>query len=254
MFFYMKSIYYQIPYGESKNMKATQRLLYKSFFAVFLLFAIYGCQTTNNAVTSEPPVAGLTSDKAESEERIAPHTSAVEKDVSATATDETGTTAGKEAEIMKKFGNNFLGRLQGHGAAMLTDPSSGKEAVAKDKPEADLAVKSVVAENRPYIEIEKQLYGKWINKLETESYDFHDNGTVIIVTEGQRGNAVKLNGNYKIVEADRIKFDFRNDSMASRRPPSYFKVSVSENAFSLTDEPRKKGEPDGPTTKYNRVE
>ena len=238
-------------------MKVTQRLLYKSFFAVFLLFVVYGCQTTNNAVTSEPPVAGLTSDKAESEERIAPHTSAVEKEASAPSTkvtDKTGTTAEKEAEMMEKFGNNFLGRLQGHGAAMLTDPSSGKEAVAKDKPEADLAVKSVVAENRPYIEIEKQLYGKWINKLETESYDFHDNGTVIIITEGQRENTVKLNGNYKIVKADRIKFDFRNDSIASRRPPSYFKVSVSENAFSLTDEPRKKGGPDGSTTVYNRLE
>jgi hypothetical protein len=232
-------------------MKATQRLLYKSFFAVFLLFVVYGCQTTNNAVISEPPVAGLTSDKAESEERIASQSSTVEKDVSATsatATDETGTTAGKEAEIMEKFGNNFLGRLQGHGAAMLTGPSSEKEAVAKDK------LKSVVAENRPYIEIEKQLYGKWINKLETESYDFHDNGTVIIVTEGSRGNTVKLNGSFMIVEADRIKIGFRSDSFSGRRPPSYFKVSVSENAFSLTDEPKKKGGPDGPTTEYNRVE
>ncbi len=238
-------------------MKVTLKLLYKSFFAVFLLFAAYGCQTTNNAVTSEPLVAELTPDKTESEERIVPQTSTVENEASATsatATDETGTTAGKEAEMMEKFGNNFLGRLRGHGAAILTDPSSEKEAIAKDKPEADLAVKSVVAENRPYIEIEKQLYGKWINKLETESYDFHDNGTVTIVTEGPRGNSVKLNGNYQIIEADRIKFDFRDDSVASRRPPSYFKVSVSENAFSLTDEPRKKDGPDGPTTKYNRVE
>jgi hypothetical protein len=210
---------------------------------MFLLFAIYGCQTTNNAVTSETPVV--------------PQTSMVEKEASTasvTATNDTGTKAMEEAAHMKKFGNNFLGRLRGHGAAMLTAPSGMKEAVAKDKPEADLAVKSVVAENRPYIEIEKQLYGKWINKLETESYDFHDNGTVIIVTEGQRENTVKLNGNYKIVKADRIKFDFRNDSIASRRPPSYFKVSVSENAFSLTDEPRKKGGPDGPTTVYNRLE
>ncbi|MDP6923866.1 MAG: hypothetical protein R2568_02285 [Candidatus Scalindua sp.] len=238
-------------------MKVTQRLLYKSFFAVFLLFAVYGCQTTNNAVTSEPPVADFESDKAESGEHIDSQASTVEKDASATsatATDEAGTTAGNEAKIMEKFGNNFLGRLQGHGGSMLTGASSEKEAVAKDKPEADLAVKSVVAENRPYIEIERQLYGKWINKLETESYDFHDNGTVLIVTEGSRGTTMKLNGNYKIVEADRIKFDFRNDSVASRRPPSYFKVSVSESEFSLTDEPREKDGLVGPTTKYNRVE
>ena len=242
-------------------MKATQRLLYKSFFAVFLLFVVYGCQTTNNAVTSEPPVAELTSDKteynAEPVERIASLTDTVEKEASATsatATEKTGTTAEKEAEIMKKFGNNFLRRLQGHGGAMLTDTSGEKKAVSQNKPVADLAAKSAVTENRPYIGIEKQLYGKWINKLETESYDFHDNGTVIIVIEGPRGKTMKLNGNYKIVEADRIKFDFRKDSVASRRPPSYFKVSISENAFSLTDEPTKKGGPDGSTTTYNRVE
>jgi len=218
-------------------MKVTQKLLYKSFFAVFLLFAIYGCQTTNNAVTSEAPVV--------------PQTSMVEKEASTasvTATNDTSTEAMEEAAHMKKFGNNFLGRLQGHGAAMLTGPSDEKEAVAKDK------LKSVVAENKPYIEIEKQLYGKWINKLETESYDFHDNGTVIIVTEGSRGNTVKLNGNFMIVEADRIKIGFRSDSFSGRRPPSYFKISVSENQFSLTDEPKKKGGPDGPTTEYNRVE
>ena len=238
-------------------MKVTQRLLYKSFFAVLLLFVVYGCQTTNNAVTSEPPVAELTSDKTESVDRIASQTNTVEKEesaTSATATDETGTTAGKETEIMKKFGNNFLGRLQGHGGAMLSGPSGEKETVNPDKPIADLANKPADTENRPHIEMEKKLYGKWINKLETESYDFHDDGTVIIVIEGPREKTMKLNGNFMIVGADRIKIDFRNDTFASRRPPSYFKVSISENEFSLTDEPRKKDEPDGPTTKYNRVE
>ncbi len=231
-------------------MKVTQRLLFKSFSAVLLLFAVYGCQTTNNAVTSEPPVADLTSDitesGAESAERIVSQTNTVEKDVSTTSL-----TAEKEAEIMKKFGNNFIGRLKGHGGAMV---SGEKEAVNQDKPVADLAVKPAVIENRPYIGIEKKLYGKWINKLETESYDFHDDGTVTIIIEGSREKTMKLKGNFMIVGADRIKIDFRNDSFASRRPPSYFKISISENQFSLTDEPKKKGEPDGPTTKYNRVE
>jgi len=117
-----------------------------------------------------------------------------------------------------------------------------------------LAVKPAGTEKRPYIEMEKQLYGRWINKLETESYDFHGDGTVVIVIEGPRERTMKLTGNFMIVEADRIKIDFRNDTFASRRPPSYFKVSISENEFSLTDEPKKKGGPDGPTTKYNRVE
>jgi len=236
-------------------MKVTQRLLYKSFFAVLLLFAVYGCQTTNNAVTSEPPVAGLTSDKTESVEHIAPQTNTVVKEAFATATEGTGTTVGKETEIMEKFGNYLIGRLSGHGGgAMPLDAAAEKEAVVQDKQVTDLAVKPAGTEKRPYIEIEKQLYGRWINKLETESYDFHGDGTVIIVISGPRGNTMKLNGNFVIVEADRIKIDFRNDTFASRRPPSYFKVSISENEFSLTDEPSKKGEPDGPTTKYNRVE
>ncbi len=235
-------------------MKVTQRLLYKSFFAVFLLFAVYGCQTTNNAVTSEPPVTELTSDitesGAESAERIVSQTNTVEKDVSTTSL-----TAEKEAEMMKKFGNYFIGRMSGHGGgAMPSDAAAEKEAVVQDKQVTDLAVKPAGTENRLYIEIERQLYGKWINKLETESYDFHDDGTVTIIIEGPRERTMKLNGNFMIVGADRIKIDFRNDTFASRRPPSYFKVSISENAFSLTDEPKKKGEPDGPSTTYNRVE
>ena len=239
-------------------MKVTQRLLYKSFFAVLLLFAVYGCQTTNNAVTSEPPVAELTSDKTESEERIVFQAKTVEKEASAiseTVTEEAGTTARKETEAMEKFGNYLIGRLSGHGGgAMPSDAAAEKEAVVQDKQVTDLAVKPAGTEKRPYIEMEKQLYGRWINKLETESYDFHGDGTVTIVIEGPREKTMKLNGNFMIVEADRIKIDFRNDTFASRRPPSYFKVSISENEFSLTDEPREKDGPDGPTTKYNRVE
>ena len=239
-------------------MKVTQRLLYKPFFAVFLLFAVYGCQTTNNAVTSEPPVAELTSDKTEYVEHITPQTNTVVKEESATsvtATKETDITTEKEAEAMEKFGNYLIGRLSGHGGgAMPLDAAAEKEAVVQDKQVTNLAVKPAGTEKRPYIEMEKQLYGRWINKLETESYDFHDDGTVIIVIEGPREKTMKLNGNFMIVGADRIKIDFRNDTFASQKPPSYFKVSISENEFSLTDEPKKKDGPDGPTTKYNRVE
>ena len=225
-------------------MKATLRLLYKPFLAVFLLFAVYGCQTTDSIVTSETPVTS--------------HTSSVDQEASAasvTATGEADTKDKSEKETMEKFGNYFIGRLSGHGGgAMPSDAAAEKEAVVQDKQVTDLAVKPAGTEKRPYIEMEKQLYGRWINKLETESYDFHGDGTVIIVIEGPRGRTMKLTGNFMIVEADRIKIDFRNDTFASRRPPSYFKVSISENEFSLTDEPKKKGGPDGPTTKYNRVE
>ena len=242
-------------------MKATQRLLYKSFFAVLLLFVVYGCQTTNNTVTSEPPVAELTSDKTQSDaeyaEHVVSHSSTAEKETSAasvTAADDVSKKAVKEAKQMKKFENNFLGILKGHGGEAHYDDSGKKEVANHDKPVDGSAVKPVATENRPYIEMEKQLYGKWINKIETESYNFLDDGTVAIVVSGQRGKTQTLHGHYKIIEADRIKIDFRNDSMASQMPPRYFKLSISENAFSLTDEPKKKGEPDGPTTKYNRVE
>ena len=242
-------------------MKAIRSLLYKSFFAVFLLFVVYGCQTTNNAVTSEPPVTELTSDKTESDaeyaEHIVPQTSTVDKETSAasvTATDDTSTKAMKETAHMKKFENNFLGMLKGHGGATTPDVSGKKEVVNQDTTVSDSAAKPVTTENRPYIEMEKQLYGEWINKIETESYDFLDDGTVTIVISGPRGKTHTLHGHYKIVEADRIKIDFRDDSTASQMPPRYFKLSISENSFSLTDEPKKKGGPDGPTTKYNRVE
>ncbi len=225
-------------------MKATLRLLYKPFLAVFLLFAVYGCQTTNSTVTSETPVTS--------------HTSSVDQEASAasvTATGEADTKDKSEKETMEKFGNFFIGRLSGHGGgAIPSDAAAEKEAVVQDKQVTDLAVKPAGTEKRPYIEMEKQLYGRWINKLETESYDFHGDGTVVIVIEGPRERTMKLTGNFMIVEADRIKIDFRNDTFASRRPPSYFKVSISENEFSLTDEPKKKDGPDGPTTKYNRVE
>ena len=242
-------------------MKATQRLLYKSFFAVFLLFAVYGCQTTDSTVTSEPsssePVSSNTLSDTEYVEPIVAQANTADKETPATSvrsTEESGTTDKKEKERIEQFGNYFLGKLQAHGGSVPPDLSGEKEAVNQDKPVADLAAKPAVIENRPYIGIEKKLYGKWINKLETESYDFHDDGTVTIIIEGSREKTMKLNGNFMIVGADRIKIDFRNDSFASRRPPSYFKISISENQFSLTDEPKKKGEPDGPTTKYNRVE
>ncbi len=234
-------------------MKAVQKLLYMSFLVVFLLFAVYGCQTTNNAVTSEFPISEITSDKTESDaesiEQIAPQTNSLDKESSPTSV-----TAEKEAEMMKKFGNNFIGRLSGHGGALLPGISREKKAVSREEPAGDSAVKSADKENRPYIDMEKQLYGKWINKIETESYDFHDDGTVSIAVSGKRGRAYTLHGHFRIVEAGRIKIDFIGDALASQMPPRYFKLSLSENAFSLTDEPKKKGGPDGPTTIYNRVE
>jgi len=95
-------------------MKATLRLLYKPFLAVFLLFAVYGCQTTNSTVTSETPVTS--------------HTSSVDQEASAasvTATGEADTKDKSEKETMEKFGNYFVGRLSGHGGgAMPSDAAA----------------------------------------------------------------------------------------------------------------------------------
>ena len=45
-------------------MKAIQRIiLSKSFLALFILFVIYGCQTTNSAINTEAPASNLKSDK-----------------------------------------------------------------------------------------------------------------------------------------------------------------------------------------------
>ena len=102
--------------------------------------------------------------------------------------------------------------------------------------------------------MERKLYGNWINKKETESYEFHDDGTVLINVIGQRGKSYKLNGNYILVGENRIKIDFRGDSFAGQRPPSYFKITISADMFTLTDEPKGSDEPDGPSTNYNRRE
>ncbi len=237
-------------------MKATQRLLYKSFFAVFLLFVVYGCQTTKSTMTLEPPVTELTSVKTQSDAEnvvdTVPQTGTVVKETETAEAVATKKTKA-EKELMEQFAQKFLSGIGAHGGMSQNAPGE-KETILQEKPIDDSDVKSDAAEERPFINFERKLYGKWINKIETESYDFHDDGTVIIVVTGQREKTLTLNGNYKIVAAERIKIDFRNDSVASRRPPSYFKVSISENEFSLTDEPKKKGGPYGATTKYNRVE
>ncbi len=113
--------------------------------------------------------------------------------------------------------------------------------------------KSEEIENRLFIELERKLYGNWTNKKETESYEFHDDGTVLISVIGERDKSFKLNGNYILVGKDRIKIDFRGDSFAGHMPPRYFKISISEDKFTLTDEPKGPDAPDGPSTNYNRM-
>ncbi len=235
-------------------MKNTQRIIiFKFFLALFILLVIYGCQTTNGTNTPESPVSSLKSDKTQTDvektEHVVNKTSIVKKEA-----DQSTKAAELEKEHIEKFQKRLFGMMGGHGGTAQQDANVANQTENLKQTADDLTVKPSKPENRPFEELEKSLYGNWINYKETESYDFHDDGTVIIVVIGQRSKSYTLNGNYMLVEKERIKFDFKNDSFARQMPPRYYKITISENEFALTDEPKESSGPDGPTTKYKRIE
>ncbi|MHC4267087.1 MAG: hypothetical protein ACYSTS_01355 [Planctomycetota bacterium] len=234
-------------------MKVTKRIiLYKSFLAPFMLFVIYGCQTTNSTINTEPPASNPISDKTqpdlEDAEPVVNKTSIVKKE-----TDQSTKAAESEKEHIEKFQKRLFGMMGGHGGTIQQDANEANQTENLEQTADDLTVKPAKPEDRPFKELEKSLYGNWINYKKTESYDFHDDGTVIIVVIGQRSKSYTLNGNYILVEKERIKFDFKNDSFARQMPPRHYKITISGNEFALTDEPKGAGGPDGPTTKYKRI-
>lgn len=211
--------------------------LRQSFFALILLFTIYGFNTTNNAIAQKTSNSDLKPD--------------------ITQADAEEATTDKQSELDKK---QDIGKLQkrlgsllmGHGRA-AENALEDKNTTSTMKSTENLAAKSDEIEDRPFIELEKKLYGMWTNIKETESYEFRDDGTVLINVSGPRDMSYKLNGNYKLVEEERIKIDFRGDRLANQMPPRYFKISISADEFTLTDEPKGPDEPDGSSTKYNRI-
>jgi hypothetical protein len=233
-------------------MKVMQNfILRRSFFALTVLFAVYGCKTTDNTIIPEPSVSNLKPESEQADKKntglSTPQASPVKMET--TTTEKSGYKVTEKSdkineESLATAKKNMIGKwsnLLGHGG-MPGSPSE-EEAATEGK-----------TEQRPFIELEKKLYGKWINVKETESYEFHDDGTVIIIVTGQRGMSQKLKGNYKLVEEGRIKIDFKGDFFVSRMPPRHFKISVSANEFTLTDEPKGPDEPFGAATKYNRIE
>ena len=226
--------------------------LYKSFFTMVLLFAIYGCQTTNNSVTQEQTASTNKSGPVQNDVENAGDASA---SLSRTASTESNSTKAAtttissdlEKERLEKFKKAFSRLTVGHGGG-IDDAQADAKGPAGNAP-----VESDAVEDRPFVELEKKLYGKWTNDKKTESYDFHDNGTVTITVTGQRDKSQKLKGHYKLVEEDRIRIHIKEGPFARIMPTSYFKTSISENEFALTDEPKKPGDPDGPTTVYKRV-
>ncbi len=212
--------------------------LRQSFFALILLFTIYVCTTTTSTTATKTSDSNLKPDitHADAEDATTNKQSGLDKKQQDIET------------IHKRLG----GFMVGHGRGIENAPEDSITTSAKKSTE-NLAVKSEEIENRPFIELERKLYGNWTNKKETESYEFHDDGTVLINVIGQRGNSHKLNGNYILVGEERIKIDFRGDSFAGQMPARYFKISISANMFTLTDEPKGPDDPDGPSTNYNRI-
>ena len=227
--------------------------LRQSFFALILLFTIYGFNTTNNAIAQKTSYSDLKPDitqaDAEDGKLSNPQSSPAEHQKEA-ATDKQSELDRKQVieMLQKRLGNLMVG----HGGGLGNTPED-KNTTSTKKSTENLTAKSDEIEDRPFIEMERKLYGKWTNIKETESYEFHDDGTVLINVTGQRGRSYRLNGNYKLVEEERIKIDFRGDRLASQMPPRYFKISISANEFTLTDEPKGPDEPDGSSTKYNRI-
>ncbi len=227
--------------------------LRQSFFTLILLFTIYGCNTTNNVITPKTSDTNLKTDITQTH----PEDAQLSKPQSSPAEHQEEATTDKQSELdnkkkdMERLQKMLGGLMMGHARGPENIPED--RAITTKKSTENLTAKTDERENRPFIELERKLYGKWINKKETESYEFHDDGTVLINVTGQRGKSYNLKGNYKLVEEERIKIDFRGDSFASQMPPRYFKISISSNDFTLTDEPKGPDEPDGPSTKYNRI-
>ncbi|MFQ5714240.1 MAG: hypothetical protein ACE5GU_09420 [Candidatus Scalinduaceae bacterium] len=218
-------------------------MLYQFSFMLVLLIANYGCQTANNTITPEPTVANLQSDSSQvNTEHRTPQTSPVEKETPTTEKS-TNKITGKSEEIEKRSSaelqKNLISRwsnLLGHGG-MPQGSSTAEETTTTGQSEE--------IEKGPFVELEKNVVGKWLNLKETESIEFLNDGTIVIIDK--RGVNPKLRGYYKFVDEGRLRVDFKGGLYASLMPPMHFKISISENEIMLTDEP------DGTATTYKRI-
>jgi hypothetical protein len=225
-------------------MNIIQRVaLYQFSLMLVLLIVTSGCQTVNNTITPEPSVASLQSDSSQVDtERRTPQTSPAEKETTTTEKS-TDKVTGKSEEIEKRSSaevqKNLISRwsgLMGHGG--MPQGSSAKE-------ETTTTGQSDEIEKDPFVELEKNVVGKWLNLKETESIEFLNDGTIVIIDK--RGVNPKLRGNYKFVDEGRLRVDFKGGLYARTMPPMSFKISISENEITLTDEP------DGTATTYKRI-
>jgi hypothetical protein len=217
-------------------MNIIQRItLYPFFLMLVLLIAICGCHTANNTIMPE-------SSQVATKHRVS-QTSLAEKETTTTEKP-TNKVTGKPEEIEKissvEMQKNLLAKwsnMMGHGG--VSQSSSAAE-------ETTTTGKSAEAEKESFIELEGNVIGKWMNLKETESLEFLDDGTIVIIDK--RGVNPPLKGNYKFVDKDRLKvYQYGKGLYSKLLPPMSFKISISENEITLTDEP------DGAATTYKRI-
>jgi hypothetical protein len=151
------------------------------------------------------------------------------------------------AELQKNLVSRWSG-LMGHGG--VPQGSSAEEettttTTTTEKSANKVTGKSDEIEKGPFVKLEKNVIGKWLNLKETESLEFLDDGTMLIGTE--ESSHSKVRGYYKIVDKDRLKVHFGKGLYDKLLPPMSFKISISENEITLTDEP------DGAATTYKRI-
>ncbi len=217
--------------------------LYQFSLILVLLIVTSGCQTADNIITPEPSVANLQSDSSQvATEHRAPQTSPAEKEAMTTEKS-TNKVTGKSEEIEKRSSaemqKNMISRwsgFMGHGG--MPQGRSAEE-------EMTTTGQSDQIEKGPCVELEKNVIGKWLNLKETESIEFLNDGTIVILDK--RGVNPKLRGSYKFVDEGRLRVDFKGGLYAGLMPPMHFKISISENEITLTDEP------DGTATTYKRI-
>ncbi len=233
-------------------MNIIQRVaLYQFSFMLVLLIMTSGCQTADNIITPESSVASLQSDSSQVDtERRTPQTSPAEKETTTTekSTDKVTGKSDIEKRPLAELQKNLVSRwsgLMGHGGVPQSNSGEEEKTTTTEKSADKVIGKSGEVEKGSFVGLEKNVIGKWLNIKETESLEFIDDGTMLIGTEDSSRSRVR--GYYKFVDKDRLKVHFGKGFYDKLLPPMSFKISISENEITLTDEP------DGAATTYKRI-
>ena len=168
-------------------MNTIQRITLCQFSLILvLLIATFGCQTANNTITPESSVANLQSDSSQvATEPRTPQTSPAEKETTTEKSTNKVTVKSEEIEKISsvEMQKNLISRwssMMGHGG-MSQSSSAAEETTTTEKSADKVTGKSDEAEKGSFIELEKNVIGKWMNSKETESLEFFDDGAIAII-------------------------------------------------------------------------